>query len=387
MLKRHQKSRIYSILKDKMTKLGQYTGIDNALVSAIFSSLPEEEVFALKKQGLCFNDFEKKAFRPLTFAERKVNFNQLDRKLQTVSNRIQKEIKTITNKQRDDLIKQLGKAVSQNDPSLIANIQTRFKGDLSKVLSDAQKELFDTGKVSASKELDVKTPATKKETAALIKLQSDALTKEYANRLEDTAKTAAADVIRNNGSITSLTPEAMAAGVSGTINTIATRMTNKLGTVSTIGALNIGRDSVVQRYPERVYAMQYSAIMDKRTTNLCLSLDGRVVPFGSDDYRRWTPPNHFNCRSAWVAINNDEKIKPRIGTIPKSLKSSTTLEGAKMPKRPIIKKGSAAVASIKSEIRQREAKLTALKSANKFPNRQKQHEKVIDNLKKAIKGK
>jgi len=51
-----------------------------------------------------------------------------------------------------------------------------------------------------------------------------------------------------------------------------------------------------------VEAMEYSAILDNRTTDICLHLDGRVYPANSDEWNSIRPPNHHNCRSLLVPV-------------------------------------------------------------------------------------
>ena len=61
-----------------------------------------------------------------------------------------------------------------------------------------------------------------------------------------------------------------------------------------------------------------------RTTNLCQSLNGRVIAKGDPDFYRLQPPNHPKCRSFWVEILNTEFIKPKISTIPASIPRNST---------------------------------------------------------------
>jgi hypothetical protein len=67
-----------------------------------------------------------------------------------------------------------------------------------------------------------------------------------------------------------------------------------------------------------VYALQRSELLDSRTCNYCLSLDGRTIerddPFGRNTIF------HSSCRGIWVSILRDEEEKPAIGGIPQSLR-------------------------------------------------------------------
>ena len=48
--------------------------------------------------------------------------------------------------------------------------------------------------------------------------------------------------------------------------------------------------------------MEYSAVIDDRTTPVCEELDGKIFLMGSPELDRLTPPNHFNCRSVLVPV-------------------------------------------------------------------------------------
>lgn len=60
---------------------------------------------------------------------------------------------------------------------------------------------------------------------------------------------------------------------------------------------------------EIVTALQYTAIDDNRTTPLCQKLDGTTLPMEHPFWRRYTPPNHYNCRSTLLEVFADEKVK------------------------------------------------------------------------------
>lgn len=51
-----------------------------------------------------------------------------------------------------------------------------------------------------------------------------------------------------------------------------------------------------------VEALEYSAIMDNRTTQVCQHLDGHTHEVGSEVWETDRPPNHFNCRSLLMAV-------------------------------------------------------------------------------------
>lgn len=43
--------------------------------------------------------------------------------------------------------------------------------------------------------------------------------------------------------------------------------------------------------------LQFDAVIDSQTTQICSSLHGTILPAGHPFWNRFYPPNHFNCRS------------------------------------------------------------------------------------------
>jgi len=59
--------------------------------------------------------------------------------------------------------------------------------------------------------------------------------------------------------------------------------------------------------------LQFDAVLDKRTTEICRPLDGVILPIDHVFWKRYTPPNHYLCRStirqlASGKVTEDTKI-------------------------------------------------------------------------------
>ena len=59
-----------------------------------------------------------------------------------------------------------------------------------------------------------------------------------------------------------------------------------------------------------VQGMQYSAIIDQVTTEVCTFLDEKIFRIDDVDLNRLTPPNHVNCRSVLIPVLIDEDLQP-----------------------------------------------------------------------------
>ena len=58
-----------------------------------------------------------------------------------------------------------------------------------------------------------------------------------------------------------------------------------------------------------VEALEYSSILDMRTTEICTDLDNRTYPLDSSEWDKYRPPNHFNCRSILIPVTKGDTWK------------------------------------------------------------------------------
>lgn len=67
-----------------------------------------------------------------------------------------------------------------------------------------------------------------------------------------------------------------------------------------------------------VEALEYSAILDGNTTEICRELNGKIFKTDSEEWDQYRPPNHYNCRSILIPIttvdnwNGNESNKPSV---------------------------------------------------------------------------
>lgn len=66
---------------------------------------------------------------------------------------------------------------------------------------------------------------------------------------------------------------------------------------NTISAWNAGRWSQMRRIEDTIQYVEFVAIVDSRTTEVCRHYAGVVRPMNDPIWQQITPPNHFNCRS------------------------------------------------------------------------------------------
>lgn len=63
------------------------------------------------------------------------------------------------------------------------------------------------------------------------------------------------------------------------------------------GGQMAGKWVQIQKNASALPLLQFEAVIDNQTTELCASLHGTILPIGHPFWARFYPPNHFNCRS------------------------------------------------------------------------------------------
>lgn len=358
--------------------------VDPSLMISMKSDISFEDVSKLKKKHYTFNNDQVDG-RPLTFAELKMNLPLTKRKFSELETRMQSGIEEITAKQRTELMQQIKTAIENNDLKGLQSLSVPYVQDLSKLIIAVRKDAFDFWKDSASSEMGVSTPSTTDEQKLFMTIES----KQLAQRLSDNMLAAAQwaisqEIARNAWSIETLTTATAIRNIAKRLDDIITKGIGAIQTLSVVGSINTGRGTVYASYPEDIYAFQYTAVLDNRTTDRCLSLDGRVVAPWSSEYANYSPPQHYRCRSLWVSVGHDETFKPKITGVPWSISPVTNIDIVEPMNWPQILRGWPAMNNLKQELWERKEKLKILEESGKYPNRQEQHKIRIQQLDKAL---
>jgi SPP1 gp7 family putative phage head morphogenesis protein len=281
--------------------------ITNDVVDALLELCEtEEDKRKLKALGFSRNPYEDTA-GVLSFAERKVNLSSIERTFSSVEDSFLDQVRKTAEAEKKKYLAKVEAIIAKKDFEKLATVSPDFSGEIAKQYADTMKQLFETGKKTASDEMAVVSPETDKDVRGLYRAQALQMESKISNEIAITAQSEA------------LYNVARGANIAFTMELIEKAVDNKLqkiiiasGTQAMGGAFNTGRLTVFERYKERIYGFQYTAVIDRRTTNLCLSLNGRVIGPNDPDFFRLSPPNHTNCRSFWVEILKDEFIKPAI---------------------------------------------------------------------------
>lgn len=57
--------------------------------------------------------------------------------------------------------------------------------------------------------------------------------------------------------------------------------------------------------------LEYSAVLDKRTSDICKPLDGIIAPVGDPIWKRVAPLNHFNCRCLLLPVSEGKQTSAK----------------------------------------------------------------------------
>lgn len=93
---------------------------------------------------------------------------------------------------------------------------------------------------------------------------------------------------------------------------------NTLVRTNTFEALNEARfaEFTDPAVGEFVQALEYAAVLDSSTTEICRELNGKVYRTDSPEWDEIRPPNHFNCRSVLVPVTSIDEWDGQESTRP-----------------------------------------------------------------------
>lgn len=258
--------------------------------------------------------------RELTPAETKVNFSSLQKKFITLETEFEDAAKPIWDKIKADTLTRVEALLEAQDYNAIQDFEIGFADEYRAAIYDSMLAAYNYAKVGAADELDVKAPATPKETKDLLTAQAQQTVDKQFAELKFEITNAVTTAQRK--SQLSTTTDLSIADVITTIGTVVgsyydSKIGITAGLLTTIG-VNIGRDDVFKNNEKTITRYQYSALLDDVTCPICEDLDGMVLDQQQYNDTVWTPPIHWNCRCIWVAIQEDETDQPDITGVPDS---------------------------------------------------------------------
>jgi phage gp29-like protein len=276
-----------------------------------------------------------KAYRKLTFAEEKVDFDKLQQKMDELESQFDQATKNMLHDARDEYMAAFTKAAHAGDTQAIKDATLKVQSDYARIIKNAGKSAFEYGKNNAAKEIGVGAPPNPSDLLRQIDIQADTIADAHITEIISDSKQAYVQALNKGLSVTAALAAADAAAEAA-----IDALTDDTGGILLSAYINHGRNEVFDRNSADVHALQRSEILDEVTCNYCMSIDGRIIE--KDDAFGQNTIFHSNCRGIWVAILKDEEELPKISGIPQSLRDrfGDAVNDLIQPKSPITRKRS-----------------------------------------------
>lgn len=203
------------------------------------------------------------------------------------------------------------------------------------------KDAYSFAKNNASREMGVKPPANNADVIRSINIGADTIASKQAEQIVAEAKTVLADRMAKGENVPK-TIGAIEAAIAKTID----KVTRDTSSIVIAGHMNLGRKTIFDSNEAKIYALQRSELLDRKTCNFCLSIDNRIIE--KNDPLSKIGTFHSHCRGIWVEILVDEVEKPKITGVPNSIRDrlGDATNELIQPKKPIVKKQSPAAKKI-----------------------------------------
>lgn len=274
------------------------------------------------------------SWRPIMASEQKVDWQKIQDTMDEMESGFSDDAKELLTAAKGTFMTKIHKAIEDGDIKTIAALEIAFESSYKGLLKKAMMDAYDFGKNKASNELGVAVPASNATSLATIDMLATTIANKTAADLESKAKLSAAAAINSDQ------PALQASGqIDATLDQAIDKAVNNTAPTIVGQAMNNGRNDVFERNGGMIQSLQRSEILDAKTCNFCLSMDGRVIE--PDDEWGSETIFHTNCRGIWVATLNDEVNPPAIEGIPSDIEDYYGGEPNSLvqPPRPIVKPG------------------------------------------------
>lgn len=252
-------------------------------------------------------------WRGMTGAEKKIDWEKLRDTFDELEYKYSSRLLRALNTEQERILQIVKEAIESGQPGSLAMLKPQIVDRLASILSEALGESFEVGKRVAADEIKTDAPSTPTKVQQLNGVKARAVAEEINQAMVDDARLAALEHIEKGSNV--------GMAIRDVENSVSNAMKNKTGVasnISVVGGVNRGRDYAFQQNQEKIYALQRSELLDSRTCNYCLSMDGRVVEV--DDPIAQQNQFHPYCRGIWVSILEEEMEKPDVTGVPDSLR-------------------------------------------------------------------
>ena len=259
--------------------------------------------------------------RDLTPAETRVNFNGLEKKLNSLESEFERTVRPIYDKLVSTAtVKINGYLESGKYASItIKNVfDENLRNQYIRAIKESGLEAYVYGKNEASDEMDKKAPATPKESKDFFRDNANSVAdKQFSDLIfKINAKVSEARRKDQLAKTENLSVGEVLVAIGAVLSAYYGSVIGLTASAIVAIGINKGRKDVFTEYASDIQSYQYSAILDERTCAICNDLDGKVVDEAEYKRTSFDPPIHHHCRCIWVEILIDELDPPVITGLP-----------------------------------------------------------------------
>jgi hypothetical protein len=288
-------------------------------------------------------------WREKTIYEENTNFVYLQDQFDEKEKSVIDELVEVTTPEIERVIKQAEQAQKESNWELLLALTFLISGAVKNLVKNWLKNVYEAGKMSGASSTSTTTPPTPRSTIQLINFDATEIAEIYTDELEAVARNFTRDIIAIGGVSTAVFLSELKTRLAKKASTIAINISG----AKTGEYINKGRQEVFRQLSENIIAYQRSEILDGRTCNFCLSVDGRVLK--ASDPLANLDAVHSHCRGVNVPIFRGATLPSQTG-YPKSISDNLDLvdgkpliNNFKQLKKPINKSNE----SVQQEIQRR----------------------------------
>ena len=283
---------------------------------------------------------ERQYFRPLTYAEERVELAEVDDFFKKNEQEVEQVLADATEEQKQKLLKQAEKLLDSGEIAAVTGVSAALTASTVATLRNKVKESLEEGKKQAAREVDAEIPVTKSGKKKAVNTKLDLMLRRRQRALEAAVQERLLTLMSNG-----VGKPASMAELERVIDDVTSKQNKQIAGQVVVDSFDEGRNIVFENKRADLHGLQRSEVLDQKTCNVCLSLDGRVL--SPNDPFTNIGQVHTHCRGIWVAVLKTDAELPTVKQLPKTLKNRfETIEGVpntnnfKQMKQPIVRKGS-----------------------------------------------
>lgn len=255
--------------------------------------------------------------RQFTLAEKSVDFELTQKKLNGFEQQFESAIQPIYDKIKADAIQTIAPLLEAKDVNALNDFQLKYGNDYRDAIVGVMRDAYEFAKTSSADELKAPSPATKRDTTAILNQHAQSVADKQLSDLTFSVKTEVLKALRtNNLAEYDLSVGNVLSAIGGIFSSFFDSKVSLTGAIVITQAVNRARDDVFGTQRNQIACYQYSAILDHKTCPICSALDNNVVDYATYRATNFKPPIHAWCRCIWVAIKKDQAEIPEITGLP-----------------------------------------------------------------------